>query len=287
MDIVEIFKLGKDDRKVEINLCKASCKDEQTYVNLISNNIKIGHHTFYTDHNIRLPFQCFKCFEFSSHSATDCQNKQKCCKCGSLDHSSDDCKNILKCSNCGGSHHARNKVCPVFIRLRDVETNKKNKRYNINSKNNNQIVNNQNNQVNDDINRELIDNCKKVVTRVETFEEKFQAMQVTVLESFEPIQKNFSILNENIIKINCKVDNLESKVDNSKEEMGKVLKDVLIDYHKVFFLGNKTDTSGQHNNNIIKIIDYHTKPKEEDKEEKKRKRSLSNFLKSMVSLKKS
>ena len=125
LDIVEIFKLGEDDRKDEINICKASCKDEQTYVNLISNNIKIGHHSFYKDHNIKLRFQCFKCFEFSSHSATDCSNNQKCCKCGSSDHSNDKCKNNLKFINCGGSHHARNKVCPVFLRLRDVEINKK------------------------------------------------------------------------------------------------------------------------------------------------------------------
>ena len=85
-------------------------------------------------------------------------------------------------------------------------------------------------------------------------------MQITVVKYFEPIQENIGILNENIGIINSKVANLESNFDGSKEDMTKLLNNVLIDYHKTFILGNKTDAT--HNNTINKIVAHHTKVKE-------------------------
>ena len=91
--------------------------------------------------------------------------------------------------------------------------------------------------------------------------------------------KNLKLLDDNIVRLNTKVDNLESNIDSTKNDMAKLLNNVLVDYHKTLILGGKPNLN--HTDTINQIVLHNLGSEEKNK----RKRSISGFLKNMVPFK--
>lgn len=67
--------------------------------------------------------QCFRCCKYG-HTKLQCRSKfPKCFKCGE-DHLGDTCnreEDSASCVSCGGFHYATNKLCPEFLRQKEIK----------------------------------------------------------------------------------------------------------------------------------------------------------------------
>lgn len=68
----------------------------------------------------RPPVRCFKCQRYG-HMAASCNGGRRCAKCGG-DHDIVSCGELtLKCCNCGGSHMASSRECHQFMKAKQVQ----------------------------------------------------------------------------------------------------------------------------------------------------------------------
>ena len=67
------------------------------------------------------PLRCFKCQRFGHHRDR-CKRSDTCPRCGKEGHDGSDCSAEVKCVNCDGNHPAYAKVCPLWIREKEIQT---------------------------------------------------------------------------------------------------------------------------------------------------------------------
>lgn len=79
----------------------------------------IGYLSVQVDKYIPNPLRCFSCQKFG-HGSASCKNKPVCCTCGEDGHEPI-CTRPPKCCNCQGNHPASSKVCPVWIKEKEIQ----------------------------------------------------------------------------------------------------------------------------------------------------------------------
>lgn len=67
--------------------------------------------------------RCFHCQKFG-HSSNNCKNPQLCAKCGTEGHVYENCHGQPSCVNCEGSHSSSSKLCPIFIKEKEIQAYK-------------------------------------------------------------------------------------------------------------------------------------------------------------------
>jgi len=82
-------------------------------------HINVGYLRIKVDRYIPNPLRCFKCQTFG-HSSRFCRNEAVCHRCGGK-HTEENCNNAAKCTNCSGPHGASSRVCPVWLREKEVQ----------------------------------------------------------------------------------------------------------------------------------------------------------------------
>ena len=84
--------------------------------------ITCGYLNVKVDKYIPPPLRCFKCNGFG-HTASVCNKEVMCTRCAE-NHKRDECINMdIKCSNCNSTEHgALDKLCPVFIKEKEIVT---------------------------------------------------------------------------------------------------------------------------------------------------------------------
>ena len=97
------------------------------FPNILS-SIRMGLYNVKVSPYVPNPIRCFKCQKFG-HGKGQCKGKLKCFKCGEEDHEGFDCKNNPKCSNCGQLRMASSKDCQHFIREKEIQKIKSEKKY--------------------------------------------------------------------------------------------------------------------------------------------------------------
>lgn len=110
------------------SLIRLICKDKDTAEVLLKEGLKIGSLVFRCERPLPrpTPIRCYKCQEFN-HTSYQCQNTQKCAKCGE-EHRTKDCqktKDEYRCINCGERHAVWAKTCNTNIAAIQEEKRKK------------------------------------------------------------------------------------------------------------------------------------------------------------------
>ena len=123
MGIVKWDPLIEDDR--EFLAIKATCRSKEDCKSILKNYYLNGK-TFKTINgrsiqakigpNVPNPKQCFNCFKFTDHYASECTDSAPTCeKCGKNGHKKADCTSKEPtCLHCNGCHDARDRDCKVY-----------------------------------------------------------------------------------------------------------------------------------------------------------------------------
>ena len=72
--------------------------------------------------------RCIKCQIFG-HGKGQCNGKLKCFKCSEENHEGFDCNNNAKCFNCGQPHMTSSKDCQYFLKEKEIQKVKSEKKY--------------------------------------------------------------------------------------------------------------------------------------------------------------
>ena len=69
------------------------------------------------------PMRCFNCQKFG-HPSDKCSLPKRCAKCGTEGHEFDSCTKQPSCVNCEGCHPSSSKLCPRFVKEKEIQTYK-------------------------------------------------------------------------------------------------------------------------------------------------------------------
>ena len=83
-------------------------------------NIKVRLYQMKIDMFIPNPLRCFKRQQFG-HGHTTCKSCDTCFKCGEEGHDGKSCQKSPKCKNCKGDHMASSKQCPIWIKEKEIQ----------------------------------------------------------------------------------------------------------------------------------------------------------------------
>ena len=123
MGIIKCAPLIEDDR--EFLAIKATCRSKADCKYILKTYYLNGK-TFKTNNgriiqakigpNVPNPKQCFNCFKFTDHYASECTEQSPTCeKCGIPGHKKANCTSKLpNCLHCNGCHDARDRDCKVY-----------------------------------------------------------------------------------------------------------------------------------------------------------------------------
>ena len=90
-------------------------------------NIKVGLYQMKIEMFVPNPLRCFKCQRFG-HGQANCKGSEACFRCGEEGHDGKGCQKDQKCKNCKGDHMASSKHCPLWIKEKDIQKVKTEKR---------------------------------------------------------------------------------------------------------------------------------------------------------------
>jgi hypothetical protein len=90
-------------------------------------NIKVGFYQMKVEMFVPNPLRCFKCQRFG-HGQTNCKGSETCFRCGEEGHDGKNCNREHKCRNCKGDHMASSKKCPIWIKEKEIQKVKIEKR---------------------------------------------------------------------------------------------------------------------------------------------------------------
>ena len=90
-------------------------------------NIKVGFYQMKIETFVPNPLRCFKCQRFG-HGQTNCKGSETCFRCGEEGHDGKNCHKEHKCKNCKGEHMASSKQCPMWIKEKEIQKVKVEKR---------------------------------------------------------------------------------------------------------------------------------------------------------------
>ncbi|XP_056009963.1 uncharacterized protein LOC130051670 [Ostrea edulis] len=90
-------------------------------------NIKVGFYQMKIEMFVPNPLRCFKCQRFG-HGQTNCKCSEACFRCGEEGHDGKGCPKEHKCKNCKGDHMASSKQCPIWIKEKEIQKIKAEKR---------------------------------------------------------------------------------------------------------------------------------------------------------------
>ena len=88
---------------------------------IISKVIKAGFVLLAVSPFVPNPLRCFNCQRFGHHRDR-CKRSDTCPRCGKEGHDGSDFSAEVKCVNCDGNHPAYAKVCPLWIREKEIQT---------------------------------------------------------------------------------------------------------------------------------------------------------------------
>jgi hypothetical protein len=94
---------------------------------VLPKTIKVGFYQMKIETYVPNPLRCFKCQRFG-HSQTNCKSSEACFRCGEEDHDGKSCHKEHKCKNCKGDHMASSKKCPIWIKEKEIQKVKAEKR---------------------------------------------------------------------------------------------------------------------------------------------------------------
>jgi hypothetical protein len=94
----------------------------------ILSSIRMGLYNVKVSLYVPNPIRCFKCQRFG-HGKGQCNGKLKFFKCSEEDHEGFDCNNNPKCSNCSQPHMASSKDCQYFLKEKEIQKVKSEKKY--------------------------------------------------------------------------------------------------------------------------------------------------------------
>ena len=94
---------------------------------ILPKNIKVGFYLMKVEMFVPNPLRCFKCQRFG-HGQTHCKNSETCFRCGEEGHDGKNCNREHKCRNCKGDHMASSKQCPIWIKEKEIQKVKVEKR---------------------------------------------------------------------------------------------------------------------------------------------------------------
>ncbi|XP_062616032.1 uncharacterized protein LOC134277735 [Saccostrea cucullata] len=90
-------------------------------------NIKVGLYVMKIEMFVPNPLRCFKCQRFG-HGQSNCKGNDTCFRCGEEGHDGKGCQKDLKCKNCKGDHMASSKQCPIWLKEKEIQKVKTEKR---------------------------------------------------------------------------------------------------------------------------------------------------------------
>ena len=90
-------------------------------------NIKVGFYHMKIDVFVPNPLRCFKCQRFG-HGQRNCKSSEACFRCGEEGHDGTTCHKDHKCRNCKGDHMASSKKCPIWMKEKEIQKVKAEKR---------------------------------------------------------------------------------------------------------------------------------------------------------------
>ena len=82
--------------------------------------IKIGYLKVNADVYIPNPLWCFRC-QKCGHGKMNCKKELTCFRCGQTGHDGLECQEPHKCANCDGNHMATSRGCPLFLKEKEVQ----------------------------------------------------------------------------------------------------------------------------------------------------------------------
>ena len=85
----------------------------------ILSSIRMGLYKVKVSPYVPNPIRSFKCQKFG-HGKGQCKGKRRCFKCAEEDHEGFDCNNP-KCSKCGQPHMASSKDCQYFLKEKEIQ----------------------------------------------------------------------------------------------------------------------------------------------------------------------
>ena len=94
---------------------------------VLPKNIKVGFYHMKIDVFVPNPLRCFKCQRFG-HGQTNCKSSEACFRCGEEGHDGKNCHKEHKCRNCKGDHMASSKKCPIWMKEKEIQKVKSEKR---------------------------------------------------------------------------------------------------------------------------------------------------------------
>ncbi|XP_062598685.1 uncharacterized protein LOC134260118, partial [Saccostrea cucullata] len=94
---------------------------------VLPTNIKVGLYQMKVEMFVPNPLRCFKCQRFG-HGQNNCKGAETCFKCGEEGHDGKGCQKTPNCKNCKGEHMASSKQCPLWIKEKEIQKVKAEKR---------------------------------------------------------------------------------------------------------------------------------------------------------------
>ena len=84
--------------------------------------IEVFYQRYRVDPYIPSPLRCFKCQKFS-HRRDFCKSSTAVCSvCSEAGHDDRECANTPKCVNCAGDHGSASKLCPQWLKEKEIQT---------------------------------------------------------------------------------------------------------------------------------------------------------------------
>jgi hypothetical protein len=90
-------------------------------------NVKVGLYQMKIEMFVPNPLRCFKCQRFG-HVQANCKGSEACFWSGEEGHDGKSCQKEQKCNNCKGDHMAFSKQSPIWIKEKDIQKVKAEKR---------------------------------------------------------------------------------------------------------------------------------------------------------------
>ena len=84
--------------------------------------IEVFYQRYRVDPYIPSPLRCFKCQKFG-HRRDFCKSSTAVCSvCSEAGHDDRECANTPKCVNCAGDHGSASKLCPQWLKEKEIQT---------------------------------------------------------------------------------------------------------------------------------------------------------------------